>query len=324
MQSLGEPIELVYWRRTGNYGRGLSAEAVVRATRQFLVAGRPSAALELMMLTSKEAGGLSATLLLDLVETALNTPAQESERRLDFYNIQILLEKLQGSPEVDETRLARLEWRLLLGLDRHSLLPATLQKALARDPTFFIELLTLLYRPRHRQETDAAPDEPDEAKADLARRAWRLLRGWKRVPGTRDDGTVDSDTLLAWLDKTRRQARDIDRLEVAEITIGEMLARAPGESDGSWPCIAVRAALESCNSTKLEDGFRIGISNLRGAHWRSLDEGGKQERELAEKYEDYATACRGRWPRTEAALMRVADDYREQARRQDAEAKRDV
>ena len=324
VQSLGESIEGVYWHRTGSYGRGLSAEAVARAVRQLLAVGRPSSALELMVLTSNEPGSLSATMLLDLIEAALNAPAKEAERSLDFYNIQTLLERLQFSPDVDETRLARLEWRLLPGLDRHSLLPTTLQKALARDPAFFVELLTLLYRPRHQQEIEPPPSEPDEVKADLAKRAWRLLRDWKRVPGTRDDETVDSVALLAWLEEARKQARDIDRLEVAEITIGEALARAPGELDGSWPCIAVRDALEAYESPKLENGFTIGIANLRGTYSKSLGEGGDQERALAEKYEGYAAKCRGLWPRTEAVLMRAAKSYLEQARREDAEATRDV
>lgn len=321
-QALGASIERIYWQRTGCYGPNLSEAAVVRAVRQFLAVGRHSSGLQLMVLTGNEAGALSPILLLDLVEEIFATPSQEPNRPLDPYNLQMLLKRMQGSSEVDEVRLARLEWLLLPGLDQHTLLPATLQKVLARDPSFFVEMLSVLYRPRHREDEGQSPNEPDKSKADMATRVWRLLRDWKRVPGTREDGTVDPDALRAWLRDARERARASDRLEVADITIGEMFARAPGETDGSWPCIAVREALEECDSTKLENGFSIGICNLRGAHFRALDEGGKQERELAERYEGYAKASRGRWPRTEAVLLQVAGDYRAQAQREDASAER--
>ncbi len=205
----------------------------------------------------------------------------------------------------------------------HTLQPETLHKLLARDPSFFVELLTLIYAAHRRStegETQADDTKPDEFKRSQAQRAWRLLHDWRRVPGTKDDGTVDVAQLREWIHAVREKAASVDRLEVCDVTVGGVFAHAPGEQDGSWPCIPVRAILEEIESPKLENGFAIGIYNKRGVTSRSRREGGRQERELAGKYEMYAKACRSHYTRTSAILMRVRNGYLDDAKREDAQA----
>lgn len=320
---LGEPVETEYWNRTGSYAPGLSPEEVEQAARKLIAVGRPSPAIDLLAMTANEKGRAAPAILLELLDMTLAIPQEKGKRALEPYHIQTLLEQLQRSPEVDESKLARLEWGLLPILNRHRRLPATLHKLLARDPGFFIELLTLLYRPRPRtdeQEPQQEKVEPDESTRRQAKRAWHLLHDWQRVPGTKEDGTVDAEQLRAWVKSAREKAAAVDRLEVCDITLGEVLAQAPGEQDGTWPCIPVRDVIDAADSPKLEQGFVIGISNKRGVYSKSLHEGGSQERELAAKYESYAKACQSRWPRTAAALMRVVAGYLEDARREDQEA----
>ena len=54
-----------------------------------------------------------------------------------------------------------------------------------------------------------------------------------------------------------------------------------------------------------------------------MREGGAQERALAEKYRTFADASKFEWPKTAAALRRVAEGYEEDARREDARVKLD-
>lgn len=320
---MGEDVEKRYWQRTWVYGRGLTSEDIERAARALLNVGRPAGAIELLTLTLNEPGSPTPATLFDLLESALASPANDEKRKIDTYEIQMVLEKLQQAEGLDETRLARLEWNLLPILDRHSLLPATLHKLLAREPTFFIELLTTLFRPRHRGEesemTDDEP-EPDEAKRRHAERAWRLLHEWRLVPGTEVDGTVNAQCLREWVISAREKAAAVDRLEVCDITLGELFAKAPGEPDGTWPCIAVRDVLEITDSPEMGRGLSVGIFNKRGAYSKGLREGGKQERDLAATYEAHANACQNRWPRIAAVLLRVAGDYSEEAKREDKRA----
>jgi hypothetical protein len=239
--------------------------------------------------------------------------------------IQPILERLQRSQEVDESRLARLEWALIPVVDTHFLKATTLHKALARDPDFFVEILTLLYRPRGREDDDVSHadaieiDEPTRRKAE---RAWRLLNDWRRVPGTMDDGKIDPQKLSSWVRSVRTKAAAVNRSDACDLTIGQILAYAPNESDGSWPCIPVREAIDSIESPEAERGFVLGVLNKRGGYSKALGEDGRQERELASRYETYAKACETRWPRTAAALRQVAASYREEARLADEEAER--
>jgi hypothetical protein len=190
-------------------------------------------------------------------------------------------------------------------------------RQLSRNPDLFVELVCAQYRPKNRDK--AADTPPDEGKKLQAQRAQQLLHDWKTVPGTKPDGTIDPAALKAWMKIAREKAKTADRAEVSDILIGHVLAYSPEEADGSWPCVAVRQLIEDTDSRDLESGFRTQIFNKRGVFWRA--EGGKQERELAERYNKHAAAARTRWPRTAAVLKAVAERYMADARREDAESK---
>src|SRR5262249_14300628 len=148
---------------------------------------------------------------------------------------------------------------------------------------------------------------------------YRLLMSWDRVPGSRDDGTIDGDVLQAWVEKARQLAEERDRLEICDSKIGELFARHQRrEEDESWPCIPIRDALEEVGTEDIFHGFEIGIFNTRGAYSKSPTEGGEQERTLAKQYRAWADRSKIEWPKTAASLLHVAEGYEEQARREDA------
>jgi hypothetical protein len=139
------------------------------------------------------------------------------------------------------------------------------------------------------------------------------------VPGIREDGTVDDRALIDWITTARALCEEAGRLEACDHKIGAIFAHAPQERDGSWPCIPVRDAIEQFDSDQLIGGFEVGIFNKRGAYVTSPIAGGVQERELAKQYASYADVCTIEWPRTAAALRRVAQQYEDDARRADEE-----
>jgi hypothetical protein len=69
-------------------------------------------------------------------------------------------------------------------------------------------------------------------------------------------------------------------------------------------------------------GLSTGINNKRGVYMKSTKEGGRQERELAVIYLQYAEQCRIRWPKTAKALLDVAHGYERMAKHEDGEAER--
>jgi hypothetical protein len=225
-----------------------------------------------------------------------------------------LLDILSSSSGLEENRVAKLEWALLPVLGRQERNPRLLHRELGRNPDFFAEIITWIYRAEGDEPRDVS--EEDQARARLAH---ELLESWRTVPGTTDDGTVDGDILRSWVRRAREVTAASGRAVVAEHMIGQVLSGSPRGSDGSWPHPAVRDVIEECASIELERGIEIGLYNSRGVVQRSLTEGGSQERQLAEQYSGSANAVGDRWPRTAAMLRRIAEAYRADAKREDQE-----
>ena len=104
--------------------------------------------------------------------------------------------------------------------------------------------------------------------------------------------------------------------------IGRSLAHS-AEKDGLWPQIAIAEVLERLKSSDVERGLAIERVNMRGVYTKAMYEGGKQERELAQQYRDWAARQPGAHVRTRALLNAIADDWEREAKEADDAAKRD-
>ena len=78
--------------------------------------------------------------------------------------------------------------------------------------------------------------------------------------------------------------------------------------------------MERVGSKDIASGFAIGTFNARGVVGRAIGEGGRQERELAEKYRSRARQRAPHYPFVGGILEGIADDYDRQAIREDADA----
>lgn len=310
----GPEVDSAYWAEFMPYGRGADFPSVNEAARRLMAHGRVAMAIDaLSMYAARQ------SVDTDLVIEALTTFGIKEDPEaavVSDYDISRLLEYLKERGVGDET-VALLEWRYLPLLHDESRTLA-LERLLARSPATFVELVTLVFR-RKNEDPDG---EPRSADPTLASNAYRLLREWKIVPGTRADGTVDWVALNEWLDEARRLLTDADRLDIGELQIGEVLAHAPEDPDGTFPTLPVRDVLEAAPDNRLERGFSIGLFNKRGVTSRGLTDGGKQEYDLAAKYERWASAVQATHPRTALALRDLAASYREEGRRNDEEVKR--
>lgn len=256
---------------------------------------------------------LRSSLLVD----ALEAGSKYQLKRDDMlgYDIQKLIQYLQSAQDVDIQRLAALEWRYLRLLDGHDVSPKALHTCLQQEPQFFAELLCLIFRSQH--ESEEAVEPPTEEQKARAQHAYTLVESWNTVPGTHNDDTVDETKLTEWVTTARALCEQTGRLAVCDRRIGNVFAHSPQESDSSWPCIPVRDVIEEVASEALMRGFEVGIFNKRGVYSKSPTEGGAQERGLAQRYAAYADTCAIEWPRTAAALRRVAQRYEEEAQRAD-------
>jgi hypothetical protein len=307
-------VDAAYWSEFNPYGRGQGFALAEEASRKLLDHDRPRAALMLMNLYA-EAVAIDRDLVMASLERLVEIPEDHPDQfRVDAYEIERLLDYVRGG-EVDEERLGLLEWRLrpALGFDAHS---PTLERKLAREAAFFVEVLSMAYKPRNREPEREFPPH-------IASNAYRLLDDWHVVPGAEGASTpVDADQLTRWVDEALRLLEEADRLEIGLDQIGKVLAKAPADDDGAWPAQPVRDLIERLSRSELDDGFRVQIYNSRGVSSRGLGDGGDQERTLSAKYAELAEKVRDGWPRTAAILRSVSDGYEAEARRFDEQVER--
>jgi transcriptional regulator with XRE-family HTH domain len=320
----GPKVEEQYWK-VAQYCYNKNAEDVIRACSMFGTVGRAFDAVRQLSMARHRDVELAPAAIIQVLQQAgdaLSDPDQHTHVRHVDYEIKVFIQDLQnlveaGDARVEANAVASLEWTYVALLDGHPTNPKILYKRLAEEPQFLLELLRILFRRSDEKEERPEPSENDRARA---MQVYRLLNSWDRVPGTRSDGSVDEGLLRRWIDSVQTLAEEDGRREAADIRIGNVLAYAPAGSDGIWPCIPVRDAIDEFGTDDLADGFEVAIMNKRDVCWKAPDEGGAQERGFAKQFFDWADALRIEWPKTAASLRRVGERYEGFGRWEDAEA----
>jgi len=316
--ALGGEVPKIYWNEFLPYGRGGNFAEAAEAARRLLKYGRAAMAVETLSMYAER---LRGEIDVEVVVEALRAFASAHDpgiARVSEYDLTRLLDFLRAHGVSDE-EVATLEWKFLpiLGHDGRTL---SLQRLLARDPATFAAFVNMVFRPA---KAKGEPEErPSEQTAETASNAYRVLREWRIVPGTNDEGAVDAAPLQKWLSQARRLLRDADRADIGELQIGEVLAHAPADPDGTFPTPAIRDVLENAPNDRLGRGFVVGLYNKRGVTRRGMTEGGQQEHELARQYDNWAGRIEATHPRTAGILRSVAESYREEGRRNDEEVRR--
>lgn len=308
-----------YWRRM--YPWGVPEARIDYLVRNLISYGRPFTAADVLAghVHSRSRETPEPELIADSLDAVLTTEKTDDPIPSQFgYDLGALVEILAKEPgSVPLPRIAAIEWQLMPLLTNHDLEPRVLHDELARDPSFFAQMVTIIFR---------GEDEEDEetktfSKADQRRAsaAYKLLESWSTLPGRRLDGTIDTAALSAWITHARSLLAETKRGRVGDLRIGNMLGASPMGDDGLWPHEAVREVIESVESPELERGIALHVYNSRGVVSKSLREGGAQERELVTRYTEYSHAMTDKWPRSAAMLRQIADFYEGDAARSDTE-----
>lgn len=314
----GDSVDAGYWDSISVYELPDTDPAI--AVRKLLSRGRVFAAIAFLahVVESHEC----RTLILDVFDALVSGKAVDQSYSSFGYDAARLLDAVGTAPDTtsdDAPRVAQLEWTLLPVIDEYERSPRALHQALANTPSFFVEVVSLVYRGDH---DDDKPDDDNGAIADeereRAKRGYALLQSWRRLPGQRDDdNSVAVADLMTWVLKARHDLADAHRLGIGDELIGQMLSGSPIDPDGAWPAVAVRDVVEEVKSSDLERGIAVGVYNSRGVVTRPIGGGGAQERGLAERYEGYAVLLADTWPRTAAMVRRMSDSYRSDAAHED-------
>lgn len=315
-------VQSRYWERPPI--QGVADDYLPSYVERLLARDRPWTALALVAF-HRDAETLTPTLteLALRVLEALRSTSEDGSAiapRLD-YHLGRLLDGLDAAG-ADGERLAAIEWWFQPVLE-HVRHPRALFRQLADDPELYVQLVIAAFRPdapaQEGGETDdetTAADAP-ERSPQVAAVAYGLLRSWHVLPSTTTGGLLDGDALGAWVARAGRLLAEAGRGEVGLYCIGEAIAGRVTDDDGTWPSEPVRQVLEARVNPTLEQGLYLARVNQRGVTTRGVHDGGQQERDLAEQYQEWADRVRSQWPRTGALLDALAERYRAEGREQD-------
>ena len=299
-----------YWREAVPDGGPSTPDERATLIDRLLAAARPRAAFDAVHLTLEDIDSARLQALLIAVATVTAEPPERHQ--LSGYDLAKAIEILAARPDASSDVLARLELIYADVLDHSEHGIPNLERWISQNPAEFVRLVALAFR-----RSDGAADPPGLVPADpaarrtAAERGFRVLERLRRIPGTQPDGTIDAATLVAWIEEVRRLCHEHGRAAIGDDRIGDLLAKAPADPDGIWPCRAVAEALDAVATKDLRTGFRTGVYNARGVVARGA--GGDEERALAARYRGWADAHRFDWPFTASVLDALATSYERDA-----------
>ncbi len=281
--------------------------------QRLLKAKRPRSALQSCQYTQTQP---DSQLLFSALQQFISGQEPDGPM-IDSWHLGEMLEKLEKCSEIEKPALIQLEFGLFpaLGYGQEAR-AATLYEGVMTEPSLFTELISLVYKPRH-QEGEVPVTE---AARSTATHAYEVLHGCKRMPGTGTDGRIDQDAFTGFIDSVRDLCRQADRLTVGDLTLGEILAHAPADEDGTWPFSPAREVLDRPELDDMRGGFSTGAWNKRGVTSRSPWDGGEQERDLATYYRGQAERVQHSHPNVAVMLEGIAKIYERHGKHEDDEA----
>lgn len=318
-----QPVQHLYWSDMNRYF--LPSEDRNKSTyvaSKLLEHNRPLAAIDAIGQLLMDKNG-TKELDCELIATILMRIATNPSdiKRISIHTVQYdiitAIECIQDRAELPIERIAQIEF-LYLSIFHERIKPRYLNEIVINDPSFFVQLVKWLFK-RRDGVTENKDTEPEELRKQRAETALELLRTISVLPGT-TGAAIDQEKLSIWVDQARELLSEAGRREIGDNQIGEYLARCTEGTDGIWPHEAVRNVIETVRSTDFERGVAISRFNSRGIVSRAPYEGGRQERELSDRYRENAQKLELTYPRTAGILRELANDYDRLAQGEDRRA----
>jgi len=232
--------------------------------------------------------------------------------KIDSYEILEIIKALQSRDDVDESQMIGIEYRFLPLLNRlSSVNPVFMERKMARDPVFFIEIINYIYK-----SSNVPPDEVvTDDKKKMAERLFPLLDDWRTVPGYNSKGVFSSSEFEHWVVEVERLAQDKGYEIPVKRHIGKILFYSKEDPSGLWIQTEVAEYLNRRENKHVRDAFQNQCYNSRGVHYFTQ---GQEENEIAEKYEAKAVALEKKM------FFIFADTIREVSKNYLREAAREV
>lgn len=303
-----------YWRKVSVTPWGLPQETLTVPAQRLLEFDRPKAAIECLSILARHKAEFPPELAIQALMGSLRACDNPADR-LSQYRVEELIEWLQDNESADINQLCEVEWAYLPMLDRFREGRAkALESRLASDPEFYCQAIRAVFRSENERDTkrEVTPQEKN-----IADNAYRLLHGWKILPGSGRDGSFDGQAFTVWLGEVKRLTSESGHYRIAMSQLGQVLSNSPSDPDGLWIHSAIASSLDAKDADAMRSGLSTGLFNQRGVFTYTA---GEQELKLALAYREKAEAldCWG-YPRLADTIRKLAEQYERDAER---EAKR--
>lgn len=318
---LGEGVQREYWLRMRPYFNGLTDEEIIICISKLLQYRRFSSAVEVARCHLTP---IPSDMLIDVLRRWATEESQEPQSPVG-YEIEGIFEELNKRTDIDEGTYCELEtlYLSLLTQARTQVGVPHLEAELASNPESFVQLLKWLYPPKNKDRQRKEQEGLSvEQRQNAAERSYLMLEAWKKIPGMLEDGTIDETELRDWIKSARALASECDRLEVADMHIGQLLAKHPEDSP-YWPERKIFQVIEDINTEDLKEGYSVGMLKKGGMTTRGAFDGGVIERERAEYFGALASEHMCDYPNVAEVFQRLQDEYGLRANSHDEVAERD-
>jgi hypothetical protein len=238
---------------------------------------------------------VSAELVIDTLE--LNAKNQKpNANTMDEYYAQNLIKWLQAQ-SVSTDEMVIIEWKYLAYLDEDDgFSPKYIWIELSSNPAFFMEILKIIYG----KNDESGWSKEDKSK--IASQCFKLMTGWKRVPGLNEDGDIDVTVLNNWFDKVNEIASECELEKQAMEYFGKTIFHAPADKDGFFINKDIARYLQNDKEGNIGIGYYLEAINSREAHF--IDPTGQEEFDIEEKYQAKARTA------DEEGMFRFAETVR--------------
>ena len=320
ISTLNEEIQNLYWQNVRPHFYHISDAEKVFGVEVLLTHKRFFSAIDIASHFPKV---LPTNLLSKMLRKA-GTEESSETTRFNGYEIERIFEELDNREDIEKSTLIHLEWIYLPILDSYGTRrnPINLEEELTNNPEFFIDVLKWIYIPKDKtlleEERKGITDEVVQSRA---KQSYHLLNSWKKIPGMKDDNSIDELELKSWIEKVRELAKNVSRLEVADMHIGKVLAQYP-ENIPEWPQETIFKIIDEINSDSLKSNYSSALFNKRGSSSRGAFDGGDIEREKAAYFEKLENDFKNKYPNVAEIFKRLSDGYLLDAKRMDDEAER--
>ncbi|MBB3124552.1 hypothetical protein FHS04_002075 [Mesoflavibacter sabulilitoris] len=320
ISALNEEIQNLYWQNVRPHFYHISDAEKVFGVKMLLTHKRFFSSIDVASHFPKV---LPTNLLSEMLQKA-GTEESSETTRFKGYEIERIFEEIDNREDIEKSTLIQLEWIYLPILDSYGTRrnPINLEEELANNPEFFIDVLKWIYIPKDKTLLEEERKGiSDEVIKNRAKQSYHLLNSWKKIPGMKDDNSINEVELKSWIDTVRELAKSVSRLEVADMQIGKVLAQYP-ENIPEWPQETIFKIIEEINSDSIKSNYSSALFNKRGSSSRGAFDGGDIEREKAAYFEKLEKDYKNKYPNVAEIFKRLSDGYLFDAKRMDDEAER--